>query len=171
VALQAREPNLEGRGAVDQAELVRWALRMAPDRVIVGEARGSEVLPLLNAMSQGNDGSLATVHASSSHQAITRLMTYAAQSAERLSFESTAMLTAGAVHFIVHLAFDPDGRRVVSSVREVLHADGRDVYTNEVYAPGPDRCAVAAAPLRAETAADLIAAGLDPRVLDTSGGW
>ncbi|MDI1461032.1 ATPase, T2SS/T4P/T4SS family [Catellatospora sp. KI3] len=171
VALQAREANLEGEGAVDQAELVRWALRMAPDRVIVGEARGSEVLPLLNAMSQGNDGSLATIHASSSAQAITRLMTYAAQAPERLSFESTAILTAGAVHFIVHLAFAPDGTRVVSSVREVLHADGRDVYTNEVYAPGPDRRAVAAAPLRAETAADLIAAGLDPGVLDTSGRW
>ncbi|MFC7759701.1 CpaF family protein [Catellatospora bangladeshensis] len=171
VALQAREPNLEGRGAVDQAELVRWALRMAPDRVIVGEARGSEVLPLLNAMSQGNDGSLATIHASSSGQAITRLMTYAAQAPERLSFESTAMLTAGAVHFIVHLAFAPDGTRVVSSVREVLHADGRDVYTNEVYAPGPDRRAVAAAPLRAATAADLVAAGMDPAVLDTTGRW
>lgn len=172
VAMQAREANLEGQGALDQAELVRWALRMAPDRVIVGEARGSEVLPLLNAMSQGNDGSLATVHASSSAQAITRLMTYAAQAPERLSFESTAMLAAGAVDFIVHLAFAADGTRVVSSVREVLHADGRDVITNEVYAPGPDRRAVAAAPLRADTAADLIAAGLDPRVLDTtSGRW
>jgi Flp pilus assembly CpaF family ATPase len=67
-ALQAREPNIEGQGAVDMAELVRWGLRMNPSRVIVGEARGAEVIPLLNAMSQGNDGSIATIHASSSAQ-------------------------------------------------------------------------------------------------------
>src|SRR6266545_3088460 len=64
VAMQAREPNVEGQGGVDQAELVRWALRMSPDRVILGEARGGEVVPLLNCMSQGNDGSLATIHTS-----------------------------------------------------------------------------------------------------------
>jgi len=66
VALEAREPNLEGQGGVSLAELVRWALRMSPDRVIVGEARGEEVLALLNAMSQGTDGSMTTLHASSS---------------------------------------------------------------------------------------------------------
>ena len=69
-ALQAREPNIEGHGAIDMAELVRWALRMNPDRVIVGEARGAEVVPLLNAMSQGNDGSLTTIHASSSQAGV-----------------------------------------------------------------------------------------------------
>src|SRR6266508_4210893 len=84
IAFQAREPNVEGQGGNDQAELVRWGLRMAPDRVILGEARGGEVVPLLNCMSQGNDGSLATIHASSSKQAFSRLMTYAAQAAERL---------------------------------------------------------------------------------------
>ena len=63
VALEAREANLEGEGGVSLAELVRWALRMSPDRVIVGEARGEEVLALLNAMSQGTDGSMATLHA------------------------------------------------------------------------------------------------------------
>jgi Flp pilus assembly CpaF family ATPase len=73
VALQAREPNIEGEGAVSQAELVRWALRMSPDRVIVGEIRGPEVVPMCNAMSQGNDGSMATVHASSSRIAFARL--------------------------------------------------------------------------------------------------
>ena len=68
VALEAREPNIEGEGGVSLAELVRWALRMSPDRVIVGEARGEEVLALLNAMSQGTDGSMTTLHASSSHE-------------------------------------------------------------------------------------------------------
>lgn len=163
VALQAREPNVEGEGGVDQAELVRWALRMSPDRVILGEARGGEVVPLLLCMSQGNDGSLTTVHTSSSRQAFTRLQTYAAQSAERLPFDATAPLVAGAVHFVVHLAWSTDGRRVVSSIREVLdHADGIGVPSNEVWRPGPDRRAVPAAALRSDTMDRLVEAGLNP---------
>jgi pilus assembly protein CpaF len=168
VALQAREPNVEGEGGIDLAELVRWALRMSPDRVILGEARGGEVVPLLNCMSQGNDGSLATIHASSSKQAFTRLMTYAAQSAERLPFESTAPLIGGAVHFVVHLAWSTDGRRVVSSIREVLHAEGGEVISNEVFKPGPDRRAVPSATLRTDTLEELVAAGFDP---DAIRGW
>ena len=73
VAMQAREPNVEGEGEVTQADLVRWALRMSPDRVLVGEIRGAEVIPMCNAMSQGNDGSMATLHASSSKGAFSRL--------------------------------------------------------------------------------------------------
>lgn len=168
VALQAREPNVEGEGGIDLAELVRWALRMSPDRVILGEARGGEVVPLLNCMSQGNDGSLATIHTSSSKQAFTRLMTYAAQSAERLPFESTAPLVGGAVHFVVHLAWSTDGVRVVSSIREVLHAEGAEVISNEVFRPGSDRRAVPAAPLRSDTLDDLVAAGFNPDVIR---GW
>ena len=168
VALQAREPNVEGQGGVDQAELVRWALRMSPDRVILGEARGGEVVPLLNCMSQGNDGSLATIHTSNSKQAFAKLMTYAAQSAERLSFEATAMLVAGAVDFVVHLTWSRDGVRVVSSVREVLHADGREISSNEVFKPGPDRRAIPATPIRTDTLDELVEAGFNP---DTIRGW
>lgn len=168
VAMQAREPNVEGQGGVDQAELVRWALRMSPDRVILGEARGGEVVPLLNCMSQGNDGSLATIHTSSSKQAFAKLMTYAAQSAERLSFEATAMLVAEAVDFVVHLAWSRDGVRVVSSVREVLHADGREVTSNEIFKPGPDRRAVPATPIRTDTLDELVDAGFNP---DAIRGW
>jgi pilus assembly protein CpaF len=167
-ALQAREPNVEGEGGIDLAELVRWALRMSPDRVILGEARGGEVVPLLNCMSQGNDGSLATIHASSSKQAFSRLMTYAAQSAERLPFESTAPLIGGAVHFVVHLSWSADGVRVVSSIREVLHAEGAEVISNEVFKPGPDRRAIPAAPLRTDTLDELVAAGFNP---DSIRGW
>ncbi|MGY0234033.1 CpaF family protein [Longispora urticae] len=168
IALQAREANIEGEGAIDQAELVRWGLRMAPDRVILGEARGGEVIPLLNAMSQGNDGSLATIHTSLSKQAFVRLQTYAAQAAERLPFEATAPLIAGAVHFVVHLDWAGDRRRVVSSVREVLHHDGADVISNELFKPGPDRRAVPAAPLRSGTLDELLAAGFRPELI---GGW
>ncbi|WP_233521694.1 CpaF family protein [Streptomyces triticagri] len=165
MALQAREANLEGEGAVDQAELVRWGLRMSPDRVIVGEIRGAEVVPMCNAMSQGNDGSLSTIHASTSRGVFTKLAAYAAQSPERLSLEATNLLVASAVHFVVHLGWDAQGRRAIDSVREVVDAEGAQVISNEVYRPGSDGRAVPGAPLRTETAAELAAAGLDADAL------
>ncbi|MFI6350242.1 CpaF family protein [Streptomyces sp. NPDC050560] len=170
VAMQAREPNIEGQGGIDQAELVRWGLRMSPDRVIVGEIRGAEVIPMCNAMSQGNDGSLSTIHASTSRGVFTKLAAYAAQSPERLSLEATNLMVASAVHFVVHLGWDASGRRVVDSVREVVDADGAQVVSNEVYRPGPDGSAVAAAPVRPETLHDLVAAGLDAQQT-WSQGW
>ena len=162
VALQAREPNVEGQGEVSLGELVRWALRMSPDRVIVGEVRGPEVVPMLNAMSQGNDGSMTTLHASSSRGAFTKLAAYAAQTQEHLRLEDTSLLIAGAVHFVVQMGYAPGGQRVISSIREVTDADGRQVISNEIYASGPDRRAVPAAPLRTTTLDDLTAAGYDP---------
>jgi pilus assembly protein CpaF len=172
-AFQAREPNVEGAGAVSQAELVRWGLRMSPDRVIVGEIRGPEVIPMCNAMSQGNDGSMATLHASSSRIAFTRLASYAAQGVERLPLEATNLLVASAVHFVVHLARAEDRRtRVVSSIREVVGADGPQVTSNEVYRPGPDRRArPVAGALRGDTIDDLVEVGFDPGVLKNPEGW
>ncbi|WP_435602866.1 CpaF family protein [Streptomyces sp. bgisy130] len=161
VAMQAREPNIEGKGGIDQAELVRWGLRMSPDRVIVGEIRGAEVIPMCNAMSQGNDGSLSTIHASTSRGVFTKLASYAAQAPERLSLEATNLMVASAVHFVVHLGWDAAGCRVIDSVREVIDADGAQVVSNEVYRPGPDGRAVPATPLRTETFHDLAAAGLE----------
>ena len=171
VALEAREPNVEGEGAISLAELVRWALRMSPDRVIVGEARGEEVLALLNAMSQGTDGSMATLHASSSKGAFSKLATYAVQAPERLPLEATNLLVANAVHFVVHLAQDTSGHRFVSSVREVIDAEGTMVVSNEVYRPGPAGRAVPGARLRADTLDELVATGFDPGLLDRSAGW
>jgi pilus assembly protein CpaF len=170
VALEAREPNLEGEGGVSLAELVRWALRMSPDRVIVGEARGEEVLALLNAMSQGTDGSMATLHASSSRGAFSKLATYAVQAPERLPLEATNLLVANAVHFVVYLAQDGD-RRFVSSIREVIDAEGTMVVSNEVFRPGPDGRAVPGVPLRTDTLDELTAAGFDPGLFDRPQGW
>jgi pilus assembly protein CpaF len=172
-AFQAREPNVEGEGAVSQAELVRWGLRMSPDRVIVGEIRGPEVIPMCNAMSQGNDGSMATLHASSSRIAFTRLASYAAQGPERLPVEVTNLLVASAVHFVVHLSRGPDKTtRVVSSIREVVGADGNQIISNEVYRPGPDRRArPVAGALRTDTLDDLVDVGFDPGVLEEPEGW
>ena len=170
VALEAREPNLEGEGGVSLAELVRWALRMSPDRVIVGEARGEEVLALLNAMSQGTDGSMATLHASSSKGAFSKLATYAVQAPERLPLEATNLLVANAVSFVVHLA-QQGQRRFVSSVREVVDAEGPMVVSNEVFRPGPDGRAVPGAPLRNDTLDQLAAVGFDPGLLERPQGW
>ena len=170
VALEAREPNLEGEGGVSLAELVRWALRMSPDRVIVGEARGEEVLALLNAMSQGTDGSMATLHASSSRGAFSKLATYAVQAPERLPLEATNLLVANAVHFVIHLAQDGH-RRYVSSVREVVDAEGPMVTSNEIFRPGPDGRAVPGAPMRNDTLDQLVEVGLDPGLLDRPHGW
>jgi pilus assembly protein CpaF len=161
VALQAREPNVEGVGEVTQSELVKWALRMSPDRVIVGEIRGPEVIPMANAMSQGNDGSMTSLHSSDSRGVFTKLAAYAVQGPERLPLEATNLLVASAVHFVVHLTW-ADGVRVVSSVREVVDADGPLVVSNEVFRPGPDGRAVPGVPLRADTAIALGAVGYDP---------
>jgi Flp pilus assembly CpaF family ATPase len=170
VALEAREPNLEGEGGVSLAELVRWALRMSPDRVIVGEARGEEVLALLNAMSQGTDGSMATLHASSSRGAFSKLATYAVQAPERLPLEATNLLVANAVHFVVHIA-QHQGQRFVSSVREVIDAEGPMVVSNEIFRPGPDGRAVPGAPVRNDTLDQLVSVGFDPGLLDRPEGW
>ncbi|MEU7171481.1 ATPase, T2SS/T4P/T4SS family [Micromonospora tulbaghiae] len=164
-ALQQREPNLEGVGGIDMATMVKWGLRMRPDRVIVGESRGAEAVPMLLAMSQGNDGSMCTLHASSSKQALTRLAMYVMQAPEKLTFDAANVLIGQAVDFVLHLDVATDGTRVLSSIRQVLETDGTQVPSNEIYRPGHDRRAVLAAPMRTDTFEQLTAAGLDPGAL------
>lgn len=176
VAMEAREANVEGEGEITMAQLVRMGLRMSPDRVIVGEVRGAEVLSLLNAMSQGNDGSMATIHADSSAGAFARLAMYAVQAPERLPLEATNLLVANSIDFVVFIAQDAptvgvQRRRYISSVREVVGAEGQMVVSNEVFAPGPDRRAVPAVPLRQDTAADLARVGLAADALAGGSGW
>ncbi len=103
VALEARPANLEGVGLISVADLVRRALRMNADRVIVGEVLGDEVLPMLNAMSQGRSGSMCTIHADSSAGVFRRIASYAVQAPERLPLEASNLLVAGAIHFVIHL--------------------------------------------------------------------
>ncbi|MFL6114271.1 MAG: CpaF family protein [Catenulispora sp.] len=160
IALQSREPNTEGEGAITQAQCVRAGLRMSPDRVIVGEVRGDEVLPMLAAMSQGNDGSMTTVHANSTTGVFTRFATYAAQAPERLSMEAANMAIAGAVDVVIHLA-KIGGRRVLTGVLEVEGFDGTQVTYHKVYEPGPTGAAVLAHGWRSQTVTELIDAGAD----------
>jgi Flp pilus assembly CpaF family ATPase len=173
VALQAREPNIEGQGEISLSDLVWQSLRMSPDRVIVGEVRGPEVIPLTNAMSMGNDGSMGTLHASTSQGAFTKLAAYAVQGPERLPMEATNLLVAAALHFVVHLdkPRDDPSKRVVSSIREVVGADGAQIISNEVWRPGPDLRAVPGAPLRTDTVDLLVAGGFDPDLVERREGW
>jgi Flp pilus assembly CpaF family ATPase len=137
---------------------------------------GYEVIPMLNAMSQGNDGSMCTIHANSSEYAFLRLASYAMQSPERLPIEASALLVAGAIDFVVFIGQTrtptPSGvdvRRYVSSVREVVGADGRMVVSNEVFGPGPDGRARPADPIR--RLPDLVLHGYDPSLRDRPEGW
>jgi pilus assembly protein CpaF len=177
VALEAREENVEGEGEIDLATLVRWGLRMNPDRVIVGEVRGHEVIPMLNAMSQGNDGSMCTVHANSSVSAFSKLAMYAVQAPERLNLEATNLMVANAINFVVYIAISPGSegeggmRRYVSSVREVVGAEGPLVMSNEIFVPGYDKRAIPGAPLRDSTQGDLAEVGFDSSVLLRPDGW
>lgn len=172
VAMQARPPNIEGRGAVTVAELFRSSLRAGTDRLIVGEVRGEECLPMLHAMTQGNNGSMSTVHALSSKNAFTKLMAYAVSSAEGLEPAATAMLIGEGVDLVVHIHRGVDGVRRVTSVREVLGAEGREVISNELYAaPAPDGPARAVCPVSPHRGDRLAAVGWRPPGLhgDTGG--
>lgn len=165
VAFEERLANSEGHGAIQMAELVRRSLRMNPNRVIVGEVLGDEIVTMLNAMSQGNDGSLSTIHANSSLEVFNRICTYAIQSAERLPADATMMLIGGAIDFVVFLERRNDYgeggslRRVITSVREVNGVDGR-VLSSEVFREGPDGQIEPAAAVSCLD--DLIAAGYRP---------
>ena len=151
---------------VTASDLVRWSLRMSPDRVIVGEVRGDEVVPMLNAMGEGKDGSMCTVHANASSHAFDKLWTYAAQSPERLSAEATSQLIASTVHVVVHVVRVGE-LRAVSSVREVVGANERQVISNEIYKPGPGRIATpSGVPLQERTLQDLVDVGFDPAALE-----
>ncbi|MFC6080782.1 CpaF family protein [Sphaerisporangium aureirubrum] len=170
VAFEHRLPNSEGQGEITMAELVRRSLRMNPSRVIVGEVLGDEIVTMLNAMTQGNDGSLSTIHANSSMEVFNRISTYALQAEERLPIEATHMLIAGAIDFVIFIEKRNDYhlggrlRRYVASVREVAGVDGR-VLSSEVFTPGPDGHAVPHAPIACLD--DLAPHGYDP----TLGAW
>ena len=165
VAFEERLPNSEGVGMVTMAELVRRSLRMNPSRVIVGEVLGDEIVTMLNAMSQGNDGSLSTIHANSSMEVFNRIATYALQAEENLPVEATHMLIAGSINFVVFMrkknehAVGGGLMRGVQSIREVTGVDGR-VLSSEVFAAGPDGVARAKAPI--ECIDDLVPFGYTP---------
>jgi pilus assembly protein CpaF len=120
VRLEARPPGLEGRGEVTIRRLVRNALRMRPDRIVVGEVRGGEALDMLSAMTTGHDGSLSTVHAGSAEEALRRLETLALMADVGLPHAAIREQIADAVDLVVHQARMPDGSRKVVGLSEVV---------------------------------------------------
>jgi pilus assembly protein CpaF len=132
VRLEARPANLEGRGEVTIRQLVRNALRMRPDRIVVGEVRGPEALDMLQALNTGHDGSLTTVHANSPADALRRVETLALMAGVGLPHAAVREQVASAVDLVVHQARRADGTRVVASVLEV-HGGGEG---NELYRRG-----------------------------------
>ena len=131
-ALQARAANIEGQGEITMSDLTRMALRMDPDRVIVGEVRGAEAFPMLMAMSQGNNGSMCTLHADSARSVFPKLLAYVSMAAMGLPTETVNALVASAIHFVVHIQ-NLDGRRCVTSIIEVTNAEGSSIISNEVF--------------------------------------
>jgi pilus assembly protein CpaF len=133
VRLEARPASLEGRGEVTVRRLVRNALRMRPDRIVVGEVRGAEALDMLSAMSSGHDGSLSTVHAGSPEEALRRVETLALMAGLGLPHEAVRDQVAGALDLVVHQARMADGTRRVVAVSEVVRVAGgaatRELYT------------------------------------------
>ena len=129
VRLEARPASLEGRGEVTIRRLVRNALRMRPDRIVVGEVRGAEALDMLGAMSTGHDGSLSTVHAGSPAEALRRVTTLALMADVALPHEAVREQVATAIDLVVHQARRPDGSRAVTEVAEVADGRARTIYT------------------------------------------
>jgi len=133
VRLEARPPSLEGRGEVTIRRLVRNALRMRPDRIVVGEVRGAEALDMLGAMSTGHDGSLSTVHAGSAAEALRRVETLALMADVALPHAAIRAQVADALDVVVHQARRADGSRAVTCVGEVVRADDGGAELREIY--------------------------------------
>ena len=161
-ALQSRPANIEGQGEITLADLTRMALRMDPDRVIVGEVRGAEAFPMLLAMSQGNNGSMCTMHADSTRSVFPKLAAYVSMASTGLPIDTVNLLLASALHFVVYIDNSNDWRQV-TSVREVVDSDGTNIISNEVFALDKSGDLIKAFPLRESTRELLAKHGHDDR--------
>src|SRR5208337_4198161 len=133
VRLECRPPNLEGKGAVRQRELVINALRMRPDRIIVGEVRGEEALDMLQAMNTGHDGSLTTIHANSPRDAVARLETMALMSNLNLPEKAMRQQIASAIALVIQISRLSDGTRRVTYVTEITGMTGDVVAMQDIF--------------------------------------
>jgi pilus assembly protein CpaF len=131
--MESRPPNMEGTGEISQRQLVRNALRMRPDRIIIGEMRGDEVIEMLSAMNTGHDGSMATIHANSPQDALLRIENLVGMSAVRLSLPSLRQQIASAVHLIVQVARQRDGRRRVVQIDEIVGLKDETILTQTLF--------------------------------------
>ncbi len=133
VRLETRPPNIEGRGRITQRDLVRNALRMRPDRIIVGEVRGDEALDMLQAMNTGHDGSLTTIHANTPRDSLSRLETMVLMAGLELPEKAIREQIASALNLIVQIARLTDGRRKVTNVAEIVGMEGNVVTMQDIF--------------------------------------
>jgi pilus assembly protein CpaF len=133
VRLETRPPNIEGRGEVTQRDLVKNALRMRPDRIVIGEVRGGEAIDMLQAMNTGHDGSLTTVHANTPRDALARLETMIQMTGMRLSDRAMRQQIASALNLVVQVARMSDGSRRVTSISEVTGMEGETITMQEIF--------------------------------------
>jgi pilus assembly protein CpaF len=131
--LETRTPNAEGKGEIRQRELVKNALRMRPDRIIVGECRGEEAFDMLQAMNTGHEGSMTTIHANSPRDALKRLEQMVAMAGLGMSPSSVRSTIASAIRVVVQLQRLADGRRRVVSVSEITGMEGEIIQMQEIY--------------------------------------
>lgn len=133
VRLETRPPNPSGEGAVQQRELVRNALRMRPDRIIVGEVRGAEAFDMLQAMNTGHDGSMTTVHSNSARDAISRIEQMVSMMGMDMPLSAIRSQIASGLHFIVHLSRLADGKRRVMSISEIVGLEGDVIMLQDIF--------------------------------------
>jgi pilus assembly protein CpaF len=133
VSLEFRPPNIEGEGEVTIRDLVRNALRMRPDRIVVGEVRGGETLDMLQAMNTGHDGSISTIHANSPRDVLSRLETLALMAGMDLTVRALREQVAAAIDLVVHVARLQDGVRRVTNVTEVVGMEGDTVTMQDLF--------------------------------------
>ncbi|MDR2766552.1 MAG: CpaF family protein [Holosporaceae bacterium] len=134
VRLESRPPNTEGKGEVTIRDLVKNALRMRPDRMVIGEVRGAECLDMLQAMNTGHDGSMSTIHANSAKEALVRMENMVAMAGFNLPNEVVRMQIAGAVNLVVQTERLHDGSRKITEITEVIGIDDRgDIHCQDIF--------------------------------------
>src|SRR5690606_17773556 len=133
VRLETRPPNIEGKGEVTQRALVRNSLRMRPDRIIIGEVRGAETLDMLQAMNTGHEGSMATVHANTPRDALTRVENMLGMSGMQLTQRAMRQQIASALTAVLQVARLSDGKRKVVSLSEITGLEGDVITMQDVF--------------------------------------
>ena len=133
VRLETRPPNIEGKGEITQRDLVKNALRMRPDRIVIGEVRGGEAIDMLQAMNTGHDGSLTTIHANTPRDAMARLETMLQMTGMRLSDRAMRQQIAAAINMVVQVARLSDGSRRVTSITEITGMEGETITMQEIF--------------------------------------
>jgi pilus assembly protein CpaF len=131
--METRPPNIEGKGEIRQRELVKNALRMRPDRIILGECRGEEAFDMLQAMNTGHEGSMATIHANTPRDALSRLEQMIGMAGMPMTISSIRGQIAGAIQLIVQLSRQSDGKRKVTSIAEITGLEGEIIQMQEIF--------------------------------------